>query len=284
MRGGLVAFLRKSPNIDTHGSLVFLKEDSRAVVESMHLGNGYRNAKGKAPPSESKKSWAEKVKSSGRRAEASSPVSGEMEEMDMFGTMFVSAETSGGYTEDGEGSKGMAMLSQPELETTSPYDALFCDVDSQPSSTVSLSPETPEVAAAVQPAKTMPSRVSKKDKGMQTDRIKKVDFAVSTDLFPLDNHKQMYENARRERDRLSLRVRDLEDEKVKLKRSLNVEIEKTVKSAKEEVKVEMDESLSKMRMQLADEQRRFEREKKEKQDQLKASNKENKGLQEKLEK
>ena len=281
-RGGLVNFLKLSPNIATHGTLVCLREDSLAVVESMHLGNGCHDVKGKVPPSETKKSWAEKVKNSGRQAGASSPVSSEMEETDMFGIMFVSQSETSSVPHDGEATKEVAMLSQPEPETPCSYDALFCDIGSQPSSALSLSPETTDVASV--PPKPVPTKVVKKEKGVQTDRIKRVDFAVSTDLIPLDNHKQMYENARRERDRLSLRVRDLEDEKVKLKRSLNVEIEKTVKSAKEEVKVEMDESLNKMRMQLADEQRRFEREKKEKQDQLKAANKETKGVQEKLDK
>ena len=280
-RGGLIKFLKLSPNIDTHGSLVCLKEDSRAVMESMHLGNGYRDSKGKVSSSNGRKTWAEKVKNSSRQADASSPVSCETEDADMFGSMFVSLpETPGVSTDGGEVSKAVDMLSQPEPESS--LAALF-DTDSQPGSNLSLSPEMAEMTV-VPPPKAVPSKLVKKEKGMQTDRIKRVDFAMNTDLFPQDNHRQMYENARRERDRLSLRVRELEDEKVKLKRSLNVEIEKTVKSAKEEVKVEMEEHLSKLRMQLADEQRRLEKERKEKQDQSKAANKENKGLQEKLEK
>ena len=256
------------------------------MAESMHQGNDYRGEKEKVPSGESKKGWAEKVKNKAKnRAAVSSPVSCETEDVDMFGSMFSSSQESVSATHpvEEEGIKDMPVLSQPGPETPH-YDALFCDTDSQ-HSTQSLSPEMAEVPA-VPPPKMAPSRVVKKEKGIQTDRIKKVDFAVSTDLLPQDSHRQvqMYENARRERDRLSLRVRDLEDEKVKLKRSLNVEIEKTVKSAKEEVKVEMDESLNKARMQLAEEQRRFEREKKEKQDQLKAANKENKALSEKLEK
>lgn len=249
-------------------------------MESMHLGNGYRDSKGKVPSSDGRKTWAEKVKNNGRRADASSPVSCETEDAGMFGSMFVSLPETPGVSTDGEVGKDVDMLSQPEPDTS--LAALF-DTDSQPGSNLSLSPEVAEMTV-VPPPKAVPSKLVKKEKGMQTDRIKKVDFAMNTDLFPQDNHRQMYENARRERDRLSLRVRELEDEKVKLKRSLNVEIEKTVKSAKEEVKVEMEEHLSKIRMQLADEQRRLEKERKEKQDQSKAANKENKGLQEKLEK
>ena len=136
---------------------------------------------------------------------------------------------------------------------------------------------TPPVALVKKPPVT-------KEKGIQTTRIKKVDFAMVTDAISMDNYKQMYENACKERNRLSLKVRSLEDDKVKLKRSHNVEVEKTVKQAAEDARAAADEKVLSMRMQHGDEVRKYEKEKKDKQDQISACKKEIKALHEKLEK
>ena len=126
--------------------------------------------------------------------------------------------------------------------------------------------------------------VARKQKSVQTDRIKRVSTLTMTEPMASDNFKHMYETAARERDRLAIRVRELEDERVKLKRALSVDMDRTVKAAKSEVRQELEEVIAKLREQYTEDLKKLEKEKKEKQDQLKATNKELKLTNERLEK
>ena len=287
-RNGLDNFMTLSPRVESHQGLLCLKEYSKAVAESIEMEQNrsaslVKNFVKQPDCVSGVGSQEDGVKwivgdgvgdgdgvggDGGREHGVSSGLStpGEQDEVGMFGGMF---------------NEQVSMTSGPPSRVNS-----YSSQKSRDVSYVSLLTEQTDnskTTVATQPQVVAKKPPVLKEKGVQTTRIRKVDFAMVTEGISMDNYKQMYENACKERNRLSLKVRNLEDDKVKLKRLHSVEVEKTIKQAKEDAETEANGKILTLRMQHGDEMRKYEKEKKDKQDQLVAMKKEMKSVQDKLE-
>ena len=274
-----------SPRVESHQGLLCLKEYSKAVAESIEMEQNRSSSLAKnfvkqpdcvggVGSQEDGLKWiiGDGVGNGdgvgGREHGGSSGVNTpcDQEDVGMFGGMF---------------NEQFSMTSGPPSRVNS-----YSSQKSRDMNYVSLFTEQTDnskTAVATQPQVVAKKPPVLKEKGVQTTRIRKVDFAMMTEGISMDNYKQMYENACKERNRLSLKVRNLEDDKVKLKRQHGVEVEKTIKQAKEDAEADANGKILTLRMQHGDEMRKYEKEKKDKQDQVVAMKKEMKSVQEKLE-
>ena len=293
-RGGLIPYLRYSPDLAFHGELICTKEDGAAVAASMKLkSDPLPNVWGRSNPTTigslmGKAGKTAPLVTSGRgKSEAKVKPALESESSQISLQNFFSSDkdseqwpladtpTKSNSSSGSQGLEPTSFVAKNIVDTkrdksSSPEDR----VASQLGSDISSSTQSPVPSVAV----------ARKQKSVQTDRIKRVSTLTMTEPMASDNFKHMYETAARERDRLAIRVRELEDERVKLKRALSVDMDRTVKAAKSEVRQELEEVIAKLREQYTEDLKKLEKEKKEKQDQLKATNKELKLTNERLEK